>query len=107
MGGENSFSVSATTVQLLRAASEVVGGNSVLAERLSISETLLAKFVADMLELPDPLLLCAVDIILAERQSGISLHGRPSASAGGLRSADETPQNGGRGSGATTPTGHA
>jgi hypothetical protein len=94
-------------VQLLRAASEVVGGNRALAGRLGISEALLAKFVADTLELPDPLLLCAVDIILAERQSGISLHGQPTISSGGLRSADETPQNGGRGSGATTPTGHA
>ena len=69
--------VSATTVQLLRAASEVVGGNKALADRLGIGETLLCKFVADTLELPDPLLLRAVDIILAERQSCAPLASQP------------------------------
>jgi len=56
-------------VKLLRAAAEVVGGNGPLAERLGISEKLLAIFIADQRELPDPLLLRAVDVILADRQS--------------------------------------
>jgi hypothetical protein len=89
--------VSATTVQLLRAAAEVAGGNAALSQRLGVGETLLAKFLADILELPDPLLLRAVDIILADRQSGFSR----------LPELDESPQNSGRGSGAATEAGPA
>lgn len=62
--------MSATTVRLLQAASEIVGGERALAEELGISATLLAKFMADVIQLPDPLLLRAVDIILADRPSG-------------------------------------
>jgi hypothetical protein len=69
--------VSATTVQLLRAAAEIVGGNNALAERLGISDTLLALFLSDMRQLPDRLLLRAVDIILADRQGRVPL-GAPS-----------------------------
>jgi hypothetical protein len=72
--------MSATTVTLLHAASEIAGGDRALAECLGVSETMLAKFMADSFELPDPLLLRAVDIILANRQPGLQL------SAGGLSS---------------------
>jgi hypothetical protein len=61
--------VSATTVKLLQVASEIVGGDQVLAERLGISERVLRMFVNQVVEMPDVLLLRAVDIILAERQS--------------------------------------
>lgn len=61
--------MSATTVRLLQAASEILGGDKALAERLGIGETLLSKLLADSPELPDPLLLRAVDIIIADRQS--------------------------------------
>jgi hypothetical protein len=61
--------VSATTVRLLQAASEISGGGRALAGRLGISEALLSRFMADLRELPDPLLLRAVDIILADRQA--------------------------------------
>ena len=61
--------MSATTVKLLRAASEIVGGDQALAERLGIAERLLQKFAADVVEIPDMLLLQALDIILAERQA--------------------------------------
>jgi hypothetical protein len=61
--------MSMTTVKMLRAASEIAGGDRALANRLGIAETLLADFMADRRELPDPLLLRAVDIILADRQS--------------------------------------
>jgi hypothetical protein len=60
--------LSATTVRLLRAAAEIVGGNKALADRLGVNDALLAKFMADRHVLPDPLLLRAVDIILADRQ---------------------------------------
>ena len=60
--------MSATTVKLLHAAAEIVGGNAALAERLGIAEALLVKFMTDRPPLPDGLLLQAVDIILADRQ---------------------------------------
>lgn len=68
--------MSATTVQLLRAASEIVGGNKALAERLGIGDTLLSVYMSDMRELPDRLLLLAVDIILADRQASDPLNRR-------------------------------
>ena len=58
-----------TTVKLLRAASEILGGDRALARHLGIGEVLLSRFMADLRELPDPLLLRAVDIILADRQA--------------------------------------
>jgi hypothetical protein len=61
--------MSATSVKLLQAASEVVGGHRALARHLAIGERVLAEFMADTRELPDTLLLRAVDIILADRQS--------------------------------------
>jgi len=61
--------VSATTIKLLQTASEIVGGDAALANRLGISERLLARFMADRIELPDQLLLLAVDIVVADRQS--------------------------------------
>jgi hypothetical protein len=73
--------VSATTVQLLRAASEIVGGNKALAERLGVGETLLALFLGDVRELPDRLLLRAVDIILADRQGPVPLSNQPAANS--------------------------
>jgi hypothetical protein len=86
--------MSMTTVRLLKAAAEIVGGERTLAERLAISETLLAKFLADSRELPDALLLRAVDIILADRLSPA----RPAG--GGLPEGPVFLQNWRRGSGA-------
>jgi hypothetical protein len=64
-------SVSVTTVKLLRAASDIVGGDRALAARLEIGETLLSKFMDDSQVLPDWLLLRTVDIILTDRQPGL------------------------------------
>lgn len=61
--------MSATTVRLLQAAAEVVGGERKLAQRLGIAESLLWRFMTDRRQLPDALLLRAVDIILADRAS--------------------------------------
>jgi hypothetical protein len=69
--------VSATTVTLLHAAAEMLGGNKALAFRLGINESLLLLFMDGSRELPDVLLLRAVDIILAERQSWRPLTGQP------------------------------
>src|SRR5258706_6427210 len=65
----NAQSVSAITVQLLQAASEIAGGDAALAKHLGISERLLARFMAGHRELPDPLLLRAGDIFLGDPQS--------------------------------------
>lgn len=65
--------VSATTVKLLQAASEIVGGNKALAMHLLIGEALLARFMEDSRPSPDALLLRAVDIILADRVSRTGL----------------------------------
>lgn len=61
--------MSVTTVKLLAAAAEIVGGNGALAGRLGIGEKLLSAYMVDMRQLPDPILLRAVDIILQDRQS--------------------------------------
>jgi len=71
--------MSTTTVRLLKAAAEIVGGDKALAERLGIDEALLSPFMADSRELPDALLLRTVDIILADRQSKLPLAGQPAA----------------------------
>src|SRR5258706_13613 len=52
--------MSATTVKLLQAASEIVGGHKELADRFGICESTLGEFLADRIELPAPLLLDAV-----------------------------------------------
>ena len=62
--------MSATSIRLLQAASDIAGGNEALAKRLGVSEALLSAYMADRRALPDPLLLRAVDIILADRQLG-------------------------------------
>lgn len=61
--------MSATTVRLLKAACEVAGGERELAQQLGIAESLLLRFMTDRRQLPDVLLLRAVDIILADRAS--------------------------------------
>lgn len=80
--------MSATSVRLLQAAAEIAGGDKGLAERLGISETLLSKFMSDRCELPDRLLLRAVDIILMDRESRPQ---RPRQPVAILPSADTCP----------------
>ena len=100
--------MSATTAQLLQAAAEIVGGNGALAERLGIGEMLLGRFMTGGRELPDGLLLKAVDIILADRQTRPPSRDKPDAAAARravLSPASEIPDNGGRGNGATLESG--
>jgi len=78
---EEKESVSATSVKMLQTASEIVGGNEALAERLGISLRALAMFMANRRHLPDSLLLRVVDIILDDRQSRIALAGQAAAEA--------------------------
>jgi hypothetical protein len=74
--GEEKESVSSTSVKILQAASEIVGGIEALAERLGIREKVLAVFIEDRRHLPDSLLLRVVDIILEERQSRLAPPGQ-------------------------------
>jgi hypothetical protein len=102
--------MSTTTVKLLQAASEIAGGPKALAERLGIGETLLSTFMADRRELPDRLLLRAVDVILEDRESrlpGANRHrpAHPPLRPGLLHEAPEIQENSGRGSGATSGAG--
>jgi hypothetical protein len=73
---EESPIVSSTGAMLLKAAAELLGGERILARRLGIAETLLAKFMADVIQLPDPLLLHVVDLVLDNQPA------RPAATAG-------------------------
>lgn len=56
-------------MKLLQVAAEIVGGHGALAARLGIGDKTLARFMDDSRPLPDALLLRAVDLILADRQS--------------------------------------
>lgn len=58
-----------TPAKLLRAASAMVGGEKALAERLGIDDALLAKLMTGEHELPEPVLLGTVDIIMAKHES--------------------------------------
>ena len=67
--------MSATSVKLLQAAAEIVGGQEALAERLGVTYSRMLALLADRVSLPDSLLLRAVDIILEDRltRSGLPL----------------------------------
>jgi hypothetical protein len=67
--------MSVTTVKLLAAAADMVGGVDRLAARLGISETVLLAYMADVRVLPDALLLRAVDIILEHRSGSSAVSG--------------------------------
>ena len=75
--------MSATTVKLLQTASEIEGGKEALARRMGVSPALLMKFMTDTYELPDRLLLIAVDIVLEDRdcKSSPAIHGEPGSTA--------------------------
>jgi hypothetical protein len=60
-------------VKLLQAAAGFVGGEKQLALPLGLVQPLLGKLMADLNHAPDPLLLRAVDIVLAHHQSLIPL----------------------------------
>ena len=75
--------MSESTVTLLQAASRACGGNRALADRLGIDEGLLIQYLADTRPLPDALLLKAIDLIMASRQTtprGDPLTNQPAAS---------------------------
>lgn len=88
--------MSATTAKLLQAAAEILGSETALAQRLGVDESLLRRYLADRRELPDALLLTAVDIVLAER--------RANAARGKLPEVPDVTDNDARGGAAATTT---
>ena len=87
--------MSATSAKVLEVAAEILGGNAALAARLGIEEWLLCSYLSDRRELPDALLLRAVDIVLADSLSRQpDLHGVP-----------QVTENTARGSGGATIAG--
>ena len=81
--------MSATMVELLKAAAQIMGGEAALARRLGIADGVLARYMSGDRALPDTLLLRAVDIILADRQHRYGIAGAPvrdlSAASGPLQ----------------------
>ena len=73
--------MSTTSARILQTASEIVGGNEALAERLGIGLRALGMFMQNRRHLPDSLLLRVLDIILDDRQSRIVLAGQGAAEA--------------------------
>jgi hypothetical protein len=59
--------MSTRAVHLLRTASEIVGGDQALAQRLNISEDLLGRLMSGQFELPERVLFGTVGIILANQ----------------------------------------
>ena len=59
----------ASAVRLLRAASELVGGDKALAERLGITASALSRLMTGQGELSDSVLLRVVDIVMASHDS--------------------------------------
>jgi hypothetical protein len=85
-------STGSTAVKLLRAASELVGGEERLAQRLNMSLILLRKFMAGRDELPPHILLRTVDLLQEERESALASSGHrdPTAFGGGHASDSHT-----------------
>ena len=69
--------MSTTSVKILQTASEILGGNEALAERLGIGLRALTVYMENRRHLPDSLLLQVVDIILEDRQSRLALAALP------------------------------
>jgi hypothetical protein len=67
--GDGGPSSSTTKERLLQAACDAAGGTRAFAERLQISEAMLRKYMSGAFEMPDPLLLRAVDLLLEERDA--------------------------------------
>lgn len=68
----NQHPTGASAVRLLRAASELVGGDKALAERLGIAESGLSRVMSGQDELSDPVLLGVVDIVVASHDSQVT-----------------------------------
>ena len=56
--------MSQTTIKLLQAAADILGGEDALAKRMDIGEILLRAYMEERRPMPDFLLLRAVDVVL-------------------------------------------
>ena len=76
-------STNSIAVKLLQAATGFVNGEKQLALPLCLAQALLSKLMADLRHVSDPLLLRAVDVVLAHHQSLIALAVGRSVGRGG------------------------
>ena len=74
--------MSAATVRLLQAASEILGSEAALAKHLNIGEFLMRAYMQERRPLPDFLLLRAVDVVLDNIN-------RPAAKPAAMQAADD------------------
>ena len=81
----------AAAVRLLRAASDLMGGDDRLAARLNVDAVLLKRYTAGRDELPPHILLRAVDLLLEAREERFALPGPATASASGATDAADVP----------------
>jgi hypothetical protein len=69
--GESKGTDATTATRLLEAASKVAGGDRALARLLGLSEILLSSYRCGLRQLPDHLLLRAVDMLLEARERSL------------------------------------
>jgi len=81
----NGQSTNSIAVKSLQAVARFVSGQKQLAVPLGLAQPLLGKLMADLHYVLDPLLLRAVDIVLAHHQSLIPLAVSRRAGRGGIR----------------------
>ena len=80
-----------TSVRLLQAACDLLGGEEHLADRLKMSRLLLRRYLSGRDELPSHLLLRIVDIVLEERESALAPTGQAAPSASGRPDGNDLP----------------
>jgi len=61
--------MSQTTLKLLRAAAEILGGEEALARRMDIGQILLRAYMQERRPMPDFLLLRVVDVVLEHNKA--------------------------------------
>lgn len=82
----------ATAKRLLRAASDLLGGDDRLAGRLNISLSLLRMYTTGREALPPHILLRAVDLLIEDRETRLVFPDQTAASAAGATDAADRPE---------------
>jgi hypothetical protein len=80
-----------TSVQLLEAARQLLGGEDRLAEQLKMSRLLLRWYMAGRDEMPSHLVLKVVDLLLEARESQSPLHEHAARPASGNADGADVP----------------
>jgi len=67
-GDDTASEMRNTKARLLQAACDAAGGPQAFAARLEVSEAMLRKYLSGAFQMPDPLLLRAMDLLIEERE---------------------------------------